>query len=105
MKYNNYRYIFHSIRPDIRQFLVSGIRPDIQQVKSGMWPYTGYQKGRMSDRPDIWCVPCSGFTTKKTTGIKNRGRNKKGRPLLPTLTMTDCINHINHGSKKGKNFQ
>jgi hypothetical protein len=33
-----------SIWPDILLFSVSGIQPDIRQVKSVIWPDTGYKK-------------------------------------------------------------
>jgi hypothetical protein len=33
--------IWPDVRPDIRLFSVSGIRPDIRQVKSGIRPDTG----------------------------------------------------------------
>jgi hypothetical protein len=33
-------------RPDIQEFSISTIRPDIRQVKSGIRPVKGYQKRR-----------------------------------------------------------
>jgi hypothetical protein len=39
--------VISSLWPDIRLFSVSGIRPDIRQLKSGIRSDTGYKK-----RPD-----------------------------------------------------
>jgi hypothetical protein len=42
--------VISSILPDIRLFSVSGIRPDIRHVKSGIRLDTGYKKGGLSGR-------------------------------------------------------
>jgi hypothetical protein len=54
--------IISLIWPDILLFLVSGIRPDIRQVKSGIWLDAGYKK-----RPDSRCIP--NFTDKSMFDI------------------------------------
>jgi hypothetical protein len=45
------RQVKSGIRPDIWQ-VKSGIGPDIRQIKSSIRPETEYQK-----RPDILCIP------------------------------------------------